>query len=102
MAAQQDYLVDENNDLVIQGGDFVVGESDFIHVNNIIQDAPGDNRQYPEVGFNITRYRNAKSNQRDRFTSELREQLQADGYRFEGIVFHPTEWWKDFVVNVDI
>ncbi len=98
--ARQDYQVDEDNDLLIASGDFAVDESDFNHVQSITELAPGELRQHPEVGFNARRFKNAKSNKKEKFVSELREQYQADGYQVNQIDVSKPEWWKTFEVDV--
>lgn len=82
--ARQDYLKDESGDLLIQNGDFVVGESDHQHINDIIIASPGDYRQYPDVGFNAIRFLNSVGRE-NQFKSELRAALENDGYKVRKI-----------------
>ncbi len=80
MKKRTDILVDENNRLRIENGDFVVGPSDVQHVDHIITDSPGDFKQFPQLGFGVIRY--LKSNVTPtRFKRNLRVQLMLDGYK---------------------
>lgn len=96
-----DILEDENGDELIENGDFAIGESDGLHVRDLLLDAPGDWRQYPQVGMLIARFRNASSVQKPQFESELRATLTADGYKVKSVTFQSPKWWIDFVVDAE-
>lgn len=96
--ARVDYLSDNSGDIQIANGDLVKGESDYDHIRMICTSPPCSFRQYPEVGFNAVRFTNAPSSRRQRFESELTEQLQADGYNKISIDLTSREWWKEFTV----
>lgn len=77
----QDFLSDENGDLLIQNGDFVVGASDFQHVEDIITSFCGEWKQYPILGVGLLQYLNSQNPQKA--TTIIKQQLQSDGYNLQ-------------------
>jgi hypothetical protein len=96
-----DILEDADGDELIEDGDFAIGASDGLHVRDLMLDGPGEWRQYPEIGMLIIRYKNAPSNKRIQFESEVRAMLELDGYRVDKIDTSMTEWWKNFTVDAE-
>jgi hypothetical protein len=82
---RQDILLDANDDLVIQGGDFRIGPSDLQHVYHIIRLPKGAWKQYPLTGVGEARFLNAPLDASLRRDIQL--QLQADGYRMRSVAF---------------
>ncbi len=76
---RKDILLDQNNDLAIQNGDFVVGLSDPQHVDLILQTNPGEWKEFPQVGFGVKGYLKSVENT-VKFKRNLRIQLNFDGY----------------------
>ncbi len=74
----EDFLLDENGDLLIQDGDFVVGPSDGQHVEDIIQSFIGEWKQFPLVGVGLMQY--LKSQNGQAAINVIKQQLQSDGY----------------------
>lgn len=74
-----DLTVDENYELKIDNGDFVIGESDRQHVIDITFAHPGEYKAYPDIGFAaiLQLKKNPNINQ---FKRSLNIQLEADGY----------------------
>lgn len=97
---RQDYLLDDDFDLLIENGDFVGGESDARHAQLIALGPPGFIRQFPECGHHAARYKNASAARRQQFESELKAQLQADGYKRVEIKYTGPAWWQDFEINL--
>ena len=64
MADQKDILLDENNDLLIQNGDFVVGDSERQEIKMILQAVKNDYKQTPEIGVNLIEYLNSSGSAR--------------------------------------
>ncbi len=79
----KDFLSDDDGDLIIENGDFKIGESDYQHIRDILQAAPGHYKQFPLVGANIMSMVNGSID--GDFRKELRKQLQADGYNVKSI-----------------
>lgn len=75
----KDFKLDNNGDLAIENGDFVITESDQQHILDIMQAVPGWFKQFPLVGFNPYQYLNARVSPTD-LNKNAKIQLQADGY----------------------
>ena len=54
----KDILLDENNDLIFQNGDFAIGESEKQEIKMILQAVKNDYKQTPELGVNLIEYLN--------------------------------------------
>ena len=54
----KDILLDEDNDLLFQNGDFVIGESEEQEIKCILQAVKNDYKQTPELGVNLIEYLN--------------------------------------------
>ena len=72
-----DILLDDNNDLIILGGDFAVGESTPQEVEAIIISFPGWWNQYPNVGCGLMNYLNGPD--AEKLSRDARVHLQTDG-----------------------
>ena len=81
---RQDILRDENNDLLIENGDFVIGESDQQHVLDILDSQKGEWKEFPLIGFGAINY--IKTNvSEDEFKRDLKIQLSYDDYENSNI-----------------
>lgn len=72
-----DILLDDNDDLLIQNGDFVIGESEQQEVEAILRAYPGWYKQFPTVGVGIMDYLNGPDFQK--LQPKIQIQLQQDG-----------------------
>lgn len=79
-----DLLLNEDNDLDIQGGDFVVGESTQQHQQLILMANPGDFRAAPQVGVGIQQLI-LDDAPTAAIVSEIQAQMEADGMQVEYI-----------------
>jgi len=80
----RDVLLDENNDLKIVNGDFVIGESEMQDVGLILSSNQGEWKEHPIIGANLVT--KVRSNTNDgRLERELRIQMKLDGKDFEKI-----------------
>lgn len=80
-----DILLDENNDVLIKDGDFVIGRSDEQHQAHIIIANKGEYKAHPEVGVGIQDMLN-----NDDYTEiliEVKKQLQYDGMRINNVTY---------------
>lgn len=68
-----------NNDLVIQYGDFIVAESDIQHVADTINAFPGWWKENPLDGVGIMAYIKSPADPQD-INRKVKIELQADGY----------------------
>lgn len=91
-----DYLLDPiTNDLLIQGGDFVVGPSDNQHIEDIIQSFQGEYKESPFTGAGILTSLNASEAQGS--INRVRAQLQAGGYSLDLLDIGIDESGKLFI-----
>lgn len=72
-----DYLLDENDDLLIADGDFVKGESTKQHQSLLVRLKKGELRQFPKTGVGIEDFLQDE-NPGDAHV-EIQRQLEADG-----------------------
>lgn len=79
----KDFLVDNAGDLVIENGRFKVGPSLQQEVKTIMLSKPGDWKQQPLIGVNITPYYNAPFSVTGRNTlaRRIRLHLELDGIK---------------------
>ncbi|MCT4698087.1 hypothetical protein [Tenacibaculum haliotis] len=74
-----DFLLDENGDLAIENGDFVLGETDQQNVELLLFSNKGEFKEFPLVGFGAINY--IKSNVSEiEFKRDLKIQLEYIGY----------------------
>lgn len=81
-----DLQVDDNYDLLVKDGDFVVAPSDDHTQTLIIISSKGSFRFAPMVGVDIYTYLNS-TGQADSIKRDIQEQLTLDGYQVELIEF---------------
>lgn len=82
----RDILLDENNDLKIVNGDFLIGESTNQNVELLFKTSPGEWKEHIETGIAIQRSNNGNL---DRFLDRtIRVQMEADGYNIEKLVIN--------------
>lgn len=78
--SRQDVLLDDNNELIVENGDFVIGDSDNQHAAIIFEAQKGEIRSSPELGFGAMRFvKNSGSTVR-KFLRDLKLELEKDGY----------------------
>lgn len=79
----KDFISDENGDLLIRDGDFVVDFSDAQHINDILISAPGTWKQHPLVGVDIVSELNAPGDGTN--INAIRKRIQSQ-MEFDGLV----------------
>lgn len=77
MVERTDILLDDDNDLLIEGGDLAFGDSNYQHIKHIMQAAPGHYKQFPTLGAKAQNFINGSSPE---LLREVKIQLLADGY----------------------
>lgn len=83
-----DIILNENNDLDIENGDFVIGKADNQHQKHILIATKGEYKEFPELGVGIS-----KMLSDDDFTDmliEAKKNLQYDGMDVENISFNKS------------
>ncbi|MDB0602645.1 hypothetical protein PL373_16205 [Tenacibaculum maritimum] len=77
----KDLLLDENGDLSIVNGDFIIGNSSEQSVEQLLISKAGEWKEHPQIGCDIQKSMNGLIN---RFLERnIRVQLEADGFNIE-------------------
>ena len=90
----KDFLLDENGDLLIKNGDFVIGESDNQHQLDILLATKGEFKEFPEIGVGISEM--LSDDDFVEFLIEAKKNLEYDGMKINNIEFLP-----DGKLNID-
>lgn len=77
---RNDILLNENNDVLIVDGDFVIGHSDQQHVKHIVEAFKGEYKSNPLVGFGVVGFLKRDDKIESEFKRDLKIQLENDGY----------------------
>ncbi|SNA83426.1 conserved hypothetical protein [Flavobacterium psychrophilum] len=77
---RKDILLDTNFDLLIENGDFVIGDSDQQHVNCVFLAHQGEYKEFPKIGFGASNYLKKSKATKEKFIYDLTKQLKYDGY----------------------
>ncbi len=79
----KDFKLSENLDLVIEDGDLAIADCDADDIQLIIASAPGDFKQYPELGANAI----IDINTTDIYALKLRieKHLRSDGFNVKQV-----------------
>ena len=101
----QDYISNEDGDLAIVKGDFVLALSDNYHIENIFRANPGNYLRSPLVGIG-DRVLNAQFTGTSFMETIITDQLQRDGYGIRDINVNgeplPTNFSIDTLnINID-
>jgi hypothetical protein len=75
--------VDDSYDLLIENGDFVIGNSHVQHVRHIFAAHPGTYKQYPKLGIGIKDDINSPMDQS--LIRKVQIHLKSDGYKPQNI-----------------
>ncbi|MNE49225.1 hypothetical protein D3C80_1437280 [compost metagenome] len=90
----QDILLDENLDLLIVDGDFVIGESTAQHQKLLILSDKCEFKDVPMRGVGARRY--LEDNSPDNLAREIRQEFSIDGMTVNKIQIAP-----DLTIQVD-
>lgn len=69
----------ENDDFVIEDGDFAIADSDDLHIKDILRSFQGEWKENPNCGVGLFKYLNS-SGSKQQMKNEIAEQLTIDGY----------------------
>lgn len=75
----QDIQLDDDGDLLIRNGDFVIGPSDNQHIQDLINASVGWWKEFPLVGVGIENYQGSSGAQQQ-LERSIKVQLEGDGY----------------------
>ncbi|MFS2189809.1 hypothetical protein ACCC92_24245 [Mucilaginibacter sp. Mucisp84] len=81
----KDYMLDDTNDLRIENGDFVLGDSDLQHQKLLLFAEKGAYKQYPTTGVGIMSFLNDDS-EAD-MLREIRLQFAQDGMQVDRLAY---------------
>lgn len=82
----RDFMLDNNHDLKIANGDFVINDSTDQNVELLFRITPGELKQHLETGIAIDRAINGSL---DRFLDRtIRVQMAADGYAIDKLAIN--------------
>jgi hypothetical protein len=76
----QDYLLDDDGDLKIVNGDFVIGDSDLQNINDILISEQGWWKEFPALGAGISKLLKGKVIP-TLVESLIKAQLESDGFQ---------------------
>ena len=84
-----DLKIDNENNLIIKNGDFVIDNSVNQHALNLLELNRGDLRFAPSIGCDLIYELNSKMNKgfRDRIYNNVKQCLKVDGYDTFNIKF---------------
>ncbi len=77
-----DFAQDNSGDLLIADGDFVLADSDMMHIEDTIIAHPGWCKEFPQDGVGISIY--SKSTGKEQLLArDVKLQLENDGYQVD-------------------
>lgn len=79
-----DFILDENGDILVRDGDFVVGNANDQHMNDIIQTVPGEWKESPFVGCDLYRFVSANVTTSE-VVAVVKKQLELDTFTVNNI-----------------
>lgn len=74
-----DFLLDENGDVRIENGDFVIGDAEAQHVDDLIYSFKGDWKEHPLLGAEAQRQLK-QGNSLTKLKKAVKTELENDGY----------------------
>ena len=78
----RDFSQDNNNDLLLANGDFILSDSDSMHIEDTIVAFPGWWKQFPADGVGIGYY-SKSSGQEQVLARSVKLQLENDSYQVD-------------------
>lgn len=78
-----DFLLDTSNDLVVNNGDFVIGDASLQHQNHILLAQKGEFKNAPEIGVGVLTELN-NENPRE-LLSQIRRNFEYDGMKVNSL-----------------
>jgi len=86
---RNDYILDNNFDMVIKNGDFYVAQSDQNHKAVILMSAAGQIRQFVKIGVDIQKELNGILDQK--MKRRILTSFKQDDYNLRGISFENSQ-----------
>lgn len=91
----KDLVLDSNNDLTIQNGDWAVLQSDDQNIQAILQASKGQFYQYPLLGYGITTRLNSPV-EKPKEKRAIRQEMRRDNYNVITLIIE-----DDFTITID-
>ena len=73
----EDFVLTEDNDLLIENGDLVINETSYQHQKHLLLAEKGDYKQHPTIGVASKKYLERESP--DEYARAIRQEFVADG-----------------------
>jgi hypothetical protein len=93
----KDVLLTNEYDLMVEGGDFAIGVSDFQHQCLLLLLHKGELKAHPKAGAGVAGF--LLGDERSEMLREARMQLEMDGARVERIGFEEGKIYWDASYN---
>lgn len=81
----RDVLLDDDNDMVVVGGDMVVGDITQQMIKHVVMATPGEYKEYPMLGVGMIMQINGNRNQF--VLNNIKEQLAAVGIAAKNVAW---------------
>ncbi|CAA0254148.1 oxidase [Tenacibaculum maritimum] len=78
-----DFLLDDNEDLTIQNGDFAIGNATLQHQKHILVAQKGEYKEHPEIGVGIANALNDENPRR--LLTQIRRNFEYDGMQVKSL-----------------
>jgi hypothetical protein len=88
MANSQDILLDDDGDIIIENGDFKIGDSDYQHIKDNIDAQKGWFRESSHLGCAVWNKLNGVID--SSYMQTIRVNLEADGYKVQKVSVSET------------
>lgn len=93
----KDIILDTDGKLLIKNGDFVINYSDAQHMKALLNDSPGEFKQFPNIGLNLKTYAGGPL-QITEVTRDVKMALTSDGYSANPLVIYD---YSTGMLNID-
>ncbi|MBE9468970.1 MAG: hypothetical protein IMY72_11725 [Bacteroidetes bacterium] len=78
---RQDFILDENRDLICENGDFTSGNSDAQNVDLLLVSTKGSYKESPVIGVGLIHWLKTQNASLRSMRREIIVQLENDGYK---------------------
>lgn len=96
---RSDILLDANDDVLCENGDFATGPSDDQHVSMLLTLNKGELKESPTLGVGLPNFLKKQNNTLAEIKRDITVGLKADGYRVKILEFDKS---GDFKLDYDL
>jgi len=97
---REDFLLDENNDIKCENGDFATGISDDQNVSLLLTLNKAELKEFPTIGVGLPNFLKSQNNSITEIKREITVGLKADAYEVTNLEFDKTGDFKlDYELN---